>query len=223
LYEIQIRSANSDDSNQIARLLVALYEAEMPGMLAGPQESRVELLRQLIANNKAVVRCGLVLTQGQEIIGYGATAPADEQREMSNTIDVLRQSQKVLGLRNGAIFTWHYFRFQSLMCVPLPKNTAQMHSLVIDPAQRGKGYGERMLRAMEQQAVDSCHQIALLYVVAGNPAQRLYERMGYLVVPTPSTAGAARRLLRKPGLAMAKRLPVNVAAVPQSAEGLPIS
>lgn len=215
--EIQIRPANQGDAGEIARLLVALYEAEMPGMLAGSYESRVELLKRLIAPNKAVVRRGLVLTQGEEILGYGAAAAGDEQRAFSSTFDIISQATEVLGPRNGAIFAWNYYRFQSLMCVPLPMNTAQMHSLVIDPAHRGHGYGERLLCAMEQQAIDSRHQIALLYVVAGNPAQRLYERMGYLVVPTPSTAGMVRRLLRQPGVAMAKRLTANVSAVPQSA------
>lgn len=209
MLETQIRPAHPGDTDRIARLLVDLYEAEMPGMMAGaPKLRRVELVRRLVAGNPAVVRDGLVLTQGEVLLGYGAMSLSARQRCPANPADVLREARAMFGSRRGAAFAWGYFRFQALVCAPLSAGTAQLHSLVIDPAARDAGHGERLFLAMERRARDTHHRIALLYVLAGNRAQSLYERAGYLVVPTPS-AGGPRRWLRHPGVAMAKRLEMH--------------
>ncbi|ONH28812.1 hypothetical protein BL253_18400 [Pseudofrankia asymbiotica] len=96
------------------------------------------------------------------------------------------------------------------MCAPLPPTTAQIHSLVVHPRARGNGRGERLFLSLEDEAREAGHENALLYVLEGNPARRLYARLGYQVVPTPALPGVPA-MLRYPGIAMSKPFPAVLA------------
>ena len=60
------------------------------------------------------------------------------------------------------------------------KRGAWIYDIEIAPAQRGKGYGRALLRALEQLVADHGVESIGLNVFAGNDvARRLYESSGY--------------------------------------------
>ncbi|ADP81203.1 GNAT family N-acetyltransferase [Pseudofrankia inefficax] len=198
-----IRAANDDDLTTVADLLVQLYEDECPGIFSGSRDASLRLIRSLVRENESVVRDGLVLDSPDGIIAYGAVSTSTFPRRRPSMAMVGAQALSFLGVRAAAEFCWAYSRLQNLVCAPLPPMTAQVHSLVVHPRARGNGYGELLFRTMEDTARQGGHHDALLYVLAGNPARRLYARLGYQVVPTPTLPGVPA-LLRYPGIAMRK-------------------
>nr|WP_237536022.1 GNAT family N-acetyltransferase [Streptomyces sp. SID3343] len=187
-------------------MLTRLYEAETPRMLRGGDDARVELLFRLIRHDETVVRNGLILEEEDgSVVGYGALSPGAGQRRPTPLGPVLREARALLGTNAALTFVGGYAKLQSLVCAPLPADTAQLHSLVVDPALRGRGLGQQLVGRLEDGARRTGHRAVLLYCLEGNPAVRLYQRHGYRHTSTPPIAGP-RRFLRHPGSALVKSL-----------------
>jgi ribosomal protein S18 acetylase RimI-like enzyme len=56
-----------------------------------------------------------------------------------------------------------------------------VHQLQIAPALQGRGIGERVLRTILRAAAADALPVAL-HVLKGNPAKRLYDRLGFQIV-----------------------------------------
>ena len=65
---------------------------------------------------------------------------------------------------------------------------AEVRMLAVDPAARGQGLGERLMRAGVQAALDAgAERVVLATTPAMERAQRLYERMGLRRAPERDT------------------------------------
>ena len=73
-----------------------------------------------------------------------------------------------VGSANLYINTYEKLRYQSLFAI------------VVDKAHRGKGIGTKLLEHVIKEAKRLGVKTLHLEVYEGNPAQRLYERMGFL-------------------------------------------
>jgi GNAT superfamily N-acetyltransferase len=62
---------------------------------------------------------------------------------------------------------------------------------------RGRGIGSQLIRGMVTRAHARGYK-ATLMVVQGNPAQRMYERCGFIAVPDPAAAAHCRQAMECP-------------------------
>jgi len=105
------------------------------------------------------------------------------------------------GLQRGERLMWGAWRGEALvgtvqLVVGMPAN--QQHrvdlvKLMTLPAARGEGIGAALTQAAEDGARALGRSLVVLDTVAGNPAQRLYERLGYVaagVIPDYARSSA---------------------------------
>lgn len=76
--------------------------------------------------------------------------------------------------------TW--FEHGRYVLPPLPDDAWYLQNLAVVPAARGRGIGERLLGNVLERSRAAGHRRVLLDLYADNPAQRLYERMGFVVI-----------------------------------------
>ncbi|MCX6987149.1 MAG: GNAT family N-acetyltransferase [Chlamydiae bacterium] len=84
----------------------------------------------------------------------------------------------IVAILNGAVCG-----FFNLYIQPFKKVAhTTLLSVIVDPDLRGKGIGYAIMREGERLAKEKCHiEILHLEVYEGNPAQKLYTRLGYKV------------------------------------------
>jgi ribosomal protein S18 acetylase RimI-like enzyme len=62
-----------------------------------------------------------------------------------------------------------------------PEDVVEVVSMWVDPAYRGRGVGEALLRAVERWACRrGAGELRLAVMLGNDPARRLYERQGYV-------------------------------------------
>lgn len=181
---ITIRPATQDDFPAIARLLLQLYTVELPGALRGPQAAQQALLEFTLAakanqglQGRAVACDAAGNVVATATVEYPGMTPYD--RAPDGTI---RQAVNRIGY--GATARLLLVVARSLAPVPRPQtpDAVWVHSLVVDAAQRGQGIGQALMTAVEAQAAAAGYQTAWLQVLQMNqPAQRLYQQLGYTV------------------------------------------
>lgn len=72
-------------------------------------------------------------------------------------------------------------------CVPEDDATAEITRTRVDPAHQGRGYGSRLLEALERRAREAGYRTFVLDTLARQTAaRRLYERHGYRQVDRSS-------------------------------------
>lgn len=67
------------------------------------------------------------------------------------------------------------------LCVDRSADTLRLVDVALLTAWRGRGIGTALLRELQEEAVRTQRRVAL-YVASGNPAARLYGRLGFQVV-----------------------------------------
>lgn len=186
-HAVTIRPATQEDFPAIARLLIQLYTAELPGALRGPIQEQQELLHFTLAAKQdqglqgrtvACDRAGNVVATAT--VEYPGSTPYD--RAPDGTI-----SQAVKRIGYGATARLLMVVARSMVPVPRPHtpDAVWVHSIVVDKAARGQGIGQAMMSNLEQQAHAAGYQTAWLQVLAMNqPARRLYRQLGYTDVWT---------------------------------------
>jgi len=91
------------------------------------------------------------------------------------------------GLAAGQRLIWGAWEGEALvgtvqLVIDMPANQqhrADLVKLMTRPSARGSGIGSALTLAAEAEAVRLGRTLIVLDTVAGNPAQRLYERLGY--------------------------------------------
>lgn len=83
--------------------------------------------------------------------------------------------------------------FSTFKAAPL----INLHDVAVVPAARGRGVGRRLLAAVEEhaRAIGCCR--LTLEVLAGNPARRLYESVGFRQAEYGEGAGGALFFVKK--------------------------
>lgn len=67
------------------------------------------------------------------------------------------------------------------LCVERGADTLRLVDVALLPAWRGRGIGTAVLRELQDEAARTQRRVAL-FVAAGNPAARLYARLGFRAV-----------------------------------------
>jgi ribosomal protein S18 acetylase RimI-like enzyme len=193
------------DIPEIARLLAQLYKEEAPRMVPSDERSFISLLEAgLRAQYPAAIDSSLVVRDARSrarLAGYVALSCDYSPRKLPFNQDYLTTAFRRLG-PSAVRVLWHQFRLTGLLCAALGPKTAQLHSLIVDPAHRGEGIGVRLVRNLEDVARRQGQEAILLYILDGNPVEDFYYRLGYRRVhlprprhPLPGSGIAMQRLL----------------------------
>jgi ribosomal protein S18 acetylase RimI-like enzyme len=173
----RLRRATTDDIGALSRLLVQLYAHELPGMLRGDVEARVELARRLLRS--APLGRRYVLERAGRVVGMGSLATHDEPRPEIPP-RVLLQAPVVMGPRNGIWSILGAARGLLTIADPPEHDEGQIHSLVVDETCRGQGLGSVLLSHLEDDAIGLGKRRSVLQVVTSNVrARAFYRSAGY--------------------------------------------
>jgi ribosomal protein S18 acetylase RimI-like enzyme len=198
----RIRRATTGDLGALGRLLVQLYAHELPGMLRGRLEARVELARRLLQSAPLGQR--YVLERAGVVVGMGCLATRDEPRPEIPPRALL-QAPVVLGPLNGLWSILGAARGLLTIAEPPERDEGQIHSLVVDEARRGEGLGRVILEHLEGEAIRLGKRRAVLQVIASNAAGRaFYRSAGYS--ETELRRGPVRDRLAYPSVLMRREL-----------------
>jgi ribosomal protein S18 acetylase RimI-like enzyme len=199
---INLRSATTDDIGALSRLLVQLYAHELPGMLRGKVEAKVELARRLLQS--APLGRRYVLERAGEVVGMGSLATHDEPRPEIPP-RVLLQAPVVMGPLNGIWSILGAARGLLTIADPPERSEGQIHSLVVDETYRGEGLGGVLLRHLEEDAIGLGKRRAVLQVITSNVGARaFYRSAGYS--ETELRRGWPRDRLAYPSVLMRREL-----------------
>ena len=201
----RIDAADASDSTEIARLLLQLYREEAPGMVPRKVESFVALLEAGLRAHESTLASSLVARSDQDpsrLVGHIALSCDHNPRTTPFSPDYLRLAVRRLGVRPAARVLWRQYRLMGLLCAALGPKTAQLHSLIVDPDHRGEGVAVELVRCVEDEARRNEQEAILLYILAGNPVEEFYRRLGYRRVhlprpqhPMPHSGIAMQRVL----------------------------
>lgn len=180
---LTLRPATRTDIPALARLLVQLYHAELPGTLRGPIEGQHALLAYTLERgNGSLFRRYVAVNQHNTPVATASLRLARDRVLSSVPPGTMRQAFHLLGAA-------HALRLFALLLssaltpkITMPVDGAYLHSLVVDAEQRGRGVGAWLVGEIEQLArADGARTLQLRVVVGNNSARRLYERLGYQV------------------------------------------
>jgi ribosomal protein S18 acetylase RimI-like enzyme len=97
---------------------------------------------------------------------------------------------------------------------PPGQSEAQIHSLVVDSGERGRGIGRLLVRRLEQEAATRGKRRLTLQVVTSNSdAITFYQSMGYQVRPAKQQPWM-RRIIGYPTISMARDLDTATVETP---------
>lgn len=95
----------------------------------------------------------------------------------AHTLPFVRVAQAFLSESEfGELARW--FEYGGFVIPPVPGDAYYLQNLAAAPTARGRGIGERLLEDCFERARAAGHGRVQLDVYDGNPAQRLYERVG---------------------------------------------
>jgi len=177
-----VRPATSADISALARLIVELYHAELPGLLSGSQRGQEQLLAYTLrANGEVALNNRLVVCDEQQhVVGTGMvqfpTEPAYERAPRGTIAVALRELGVVptLKLAMAVVRTlFGMYRYTN-------PHSALIHSVVVSAAVRGNGAGQQLMSALEAQIQARGLERSRLQVLQHNTAaQHFYRRLGY--------------------------------------------
>jgi ribosomal protein S18 acetylase RimI-like enzyme len=179
---ISLRAATPADCSAVADLLVQLYAAELPGALSGPQATQRSLLKYTLEAEQYRGLHGryLALDSDGTIIGTAATRLPGAPPVNRAPAGTLRLAFALLGFRHALHLVGTLARTMVLTSPPLPTHHAYVHGVVVAEGQRGQGWGEQIMLALEASLRDQgVRGIQLQVVLSNTGARRLYQRLGY--------------------------------------------
>ena len=108
--------------------------------------------------------------------------PMVDEREVDDAVSVW-MNYSLLGAGIVALWQGSVCGFFNLYIQPFKKTRhTSLFSIIVDPKLRGKGIGRSLIEEGEKLAVEKYHiEILHLEVYEGNPAEKLYARLGYEV------------------------------------------
>lgn len=198
---LALRPANRADVPVLARLLVQLYHAELPGTLRGPADGQHALLAYTLERGSAsLFRRYVAVDQHDKPLATASFRLARDRVVNVVPSGTMRQAFRQLGAGNALRLFALLLSSAFTPDITLPPDGAYLHSIVVEQEQRGRGVGAWLVGAVEELARAEGARTVYLRVVVGNgSARRLYERLGYRVVsrtpPLISTVAVATDLM----------------------------
>lgn len=186
---LTIRPAYTGDIPAIARLMVQLFHAEMPGTLRGSLDAQEALLRfTLERSSNAMFRRYIVVNTADHVLGTASLRLARDRLIASMPPGTMREARKLLGMIEACRLFSALVRSSLAPETALNGQEAFIHSVVVEEQARGHGVGAWLISEIERTARLEGARAAKLRVVVGNEgAKRLYQRLGYRVIGrTPS-------------------------------------
>jgi len=97
--------------------------------------------------------------------------------------------------RAGRVIGYAYAGLEPMSWKDLRAACGYLHDVFVDPAERGAGAGERLVRAaIERLEAQGAPRVVLMSASRNEPAQRLFERLGFrrtMVEMTREAGGGA--------------------------------
>ena len=189
---ISYRPSNALDADDAARLIYAAWGSFANYMFCQPDEPRTEALMAALYSQRrhrfshvfATVAQG-----GKEVAGLLLTLPG--RRLLHLTWGLVPAATRHAGLANGLRFASRWLPF--LLRPEAASDELYIDTLSVTPAWRHRGLGTGLLGEAERQARELGLRACSLSVDLTNPdAQSLYERLGYHVAATFTSARYAR-------------------------------
>jgi GNAT superfamily N-acetyltransferase len=174
------------DLDVLADMMVQLYNAELPVSMSGPIEGQRALMRYFIEQSGPEGMRGryVAVDDGGTIVGSAALRMHGDPDIGVLPSGSLGAAVRYLGLLNAVQLFTTMLRAAFAPETRLEPQSAYIHSVVIDAALRGQGFGRLLMAAIEQVARERNARTCVLRVISGNTAARqLYLQIGYQPIP----------------------------------------
>lgn len=185
---MRIRSGTAADVPELARLMYLQPSREAVGLAGSAENGRrfqEELLHRGLRQRDT---CVLVAEDGAELLGFAIVSDGSDVPPLRAIVPMGVRAMGVLGAARAG------WRSSARLAVDIrpPPRGLHLTELQVRPDRRGQGTGDRLLREVEAEARRrGCAHISLT-TGSCNPARRLYERHGYEVTATRSSARYTR-------------------------------
>ena len=192
LIGISYRPSTAQDAGDAARLIYAAWGSFAHYMFCQPDGRQTEALLTALYSQRGhrfSHAYGTVAQGGKEVAGLLLTIPG--QRLLRLTWGLVPAMIRCASLANGLRFVSRWLPF--LIRPEAARDELYIDTLSVAPAWRHRGLGAGLLAEAEYQAREFGVHACSLSVDLTNPdAQRLYERLGYHVAATFTSARYAR-------------------------------
>ena len=179
---IAIRPATVADFPAIARLLLQLYQFELPGAFSGSLEGQQRLLEFTLAaqENQGLRDRYVACTATGAVVATAVMELPGSMAYDKAPTGTVRQAWELLG--PGA--TVQMLRTVAKSLVPVPRSgqvqAAWFHSVVVEQQYRGRGVGKHVMTVLEQRARQAaCLEAGLQVLALNQSAVEMYEHLGY--------------------------------------------
>jgi len=182
------RPSIAQDAGDAARLIYAAWGSFAHYMFCQPNGQRTETLLAALYTQRGHRLShvyGTVAQGGKEVAGLLLTLPGHRLRRL--TWGLVPAMTRHAGLAKGLRFASRWLPF--LLRPEAARDELYIDTLSVAPAWRHRGLGTGLLAEAERQAREFGLHACSLSVDLTNPdAQRLYERLGYHVAATFTSA-----------------------------------
>ncbi len=186
---VTLRPATSADAGTLAELVVQLFHAEMPGVLRGPRDGQVRLIRHLVEHELASGVRGrfMAVDASGNVVGSASIRLHGDVSTVNLPRGTLTLAIRCLGPLNTLILIGNMLRAALVGETRLRPGECYVYSVVVAEDQRGRGIGDAIMQQIEERARCMGVSVAYLRVISSNqPARRLYLRRGYQIVARTS-------------------------------------
>jgi ribosomal protein S18 acetylase RimI-like enzyme len=176
---VVLRAAVRGDAGRVAEIQHRVPASELVGLFGSVERARRFGVRQTV--RRGVIddrRPVIVATRGGRVVGFVQwTIGSGDHTGLRDVLDVLA----VARVRDVVRFP-RKLKARSRVETPMPGDAFYIAELHVDPDERGAGIGGTLLEAAVAEAVQRGRLLVSLTTTIDNPARRLYERHGFVVV-----------------------------------------
>lgn len=177
-----IRPAIENDIPEISRLIIQLYQSELPGALTGSLDMQAKLFRfTLEVNGESALRNRYMLCdESGNVVGTGMIEFPGEKPYDRAPNGTVSQAFRTIGFAATLRLLGTVARSLFGVYQHKENDSALIHSVVVDGSQRGRGAGEVLMRGLEKVIRERGAARARVQVLESNTeARRFYARLAY--------------------------------------------
>jgi ribosomal protein S18 acetylase RimI-like enzyme len=203
---MSIRPAEARDAPAVAKLIVELWESELPELLVAGKERTVAFMeRQLLAERGRRLRNNFVGECDGKVVAVGGIATLDDPRPSAYRKGMIRDMVEIFGLgRTLRLVPAVVRNVISTLREDRPR-FAYLYNIVIARGRQRAGYGERLFWHLQREAhARECEWIG--GQVMDEKVLAFYDRVGAEFFE-PLPRGRIARRLGVPSQLVYKRMP----------------